>query len=144
MKGGIRSYLLADSAILAACPRVYSFPAPNNAAKPYMILSRVSSQIQNLIGSSLDIYDESWQIDVIASTDAAAEAIKELVVTRMNIADRVEMGSYTVYSCSLAAVRDLSELEMDGGQTADIRISLEFSMIRDREATPVVPPPEEE
>jgi hypothetical protein len=106
------------------------------------MLSRVSASIQNLISSSLNIYEETWQIDVIASSESTAEALKELIITRMNIADRVEMGSYTVYSCSLSGVNDLSELEMEGGQMADIRISLDFTMIRDREATPVVPPPE--
>lgn len=139
MKTGIRTYLLADSAILAACPRIYSFPAGNNETKPYIMISRIAEEIENTIGESLNTYMESWQIDVIASLDSTAEAIKELIITRMNIADRVEMGRYTVYSCSLTATRDLSELEMDGGQTADIRISLEFMIHRDRTETPVIP-----
>lgn len=135
MKAGLKSYILADTAIAAACPNVFSFPAPQDASKPYMMLSRVSESIQNLIGSSLNIYEETWQIDIIASTDLSAEAIKELLITRLNIADRVEMGSYTVYSCTFTNCLETTALEMDGGETADIRKTLEFSMIRDRTAT---------
>jgi len=138
MKDGIRTYLLADAtlkAALAAITAVYSFPAPQDAAKPYLVLSRASAVIENLIGSSLDIYDESWQVDVMASTDATAESVKELVVGRLNIADRVEMGSYTVYSCSLDNVIDNSDLEMNGSETGDIRKTILFSVKRDRTAT---------
>jgi len=136
MKKGIRTYLLADTAINAACSNIYSFPAPLSAVKPYMMLSRVSGSIDNTISGSLDVYRETWQVDIIASTDAAAEAIKELVVSRLNCADRVEMGSYTVYSCSLSNIGDNSALEMDGGDNADIRTTLEFEIVRDRTATP--------
>lgn len=135
MKAGIRSYLLADSAFAAACPRVYSFPAPQGAAKPYAMLSRVSGSIDNLASGSLDVYRESWQLDVIASADAEAEAIKELAVGRLNCADRVLMGAYFVYSCQLSGVFDNSDLEMDGGESADIRTTLEFNLVRDRTAT---------
>lgn len=135
MKAGIRTYLLADSAILAACPRVYSFPAPQDAAKPYIMLSCASETIENLIGSSLDIYNEQWQIDIIASTDVSAESIKELVISRLNIADRVEMGTYTVYSCSFAGCVPTTDLEMTGGETSDIRKTLTFDFQRDRTAT---------
>lgn len=139
MKAGLRTYLLADAtlkAALATATSVYSFPAPEGATMPYLMLSRVSGEIQNLAASSLNVYVEDWQVDVYATTDLAAEAIKELVVGRLNLADRVEMGSYTVYSCSLAGVTDNSELEMTGSETAIYRITLEFQLIRDRTATP--------
>jgi len=136
MKKGIRAYLLADTAIKAACPNVYSFPAPLSAVKPYMMLSRISGSIDNTVSSPLDIYRETWQVDIIASTDATAEAIKELVVSCLNCADRVEMGSYTVYSCSLSNIGDNSALEMDGGDNADIRTTIELDIVRDRTATP--------
>ncbi|MFQ3578671.1 MAG: hypothetical protein SNJ71_00845, partial [Bacteroidales bacterium] len=58
--------------------------------------------------------------------------IKELVISRLNIADRVEMGNYSVYSCSLESITENSEIEMIGSETADIRKSLEFILIRDR------------
>lgn len=144
MKAGIRTYLLADAtlaAALATTGSVYSFPAPEGVAMPYLMLSRLSSVIQNLIGLSLDIYVENWQIDVITGPvagggDRAAEAIKELVIARMNIADRVEMGSYTVYSCSLVGVTDNTDLEMVGTETAVTRMTLEFQLLRDRTPTP--------
>ena len=138
MKKGIRAYLLADTAIKAACPNVYSFPAEDAKTKPYMMLSRVSGSIDNTVSGSLDIYRETWQVDIIASTDAEAEAIKELVVSRMNCSDRVEMGSYTVYSCFIpdGGIHDNSALEMDGGDNADIRTTIELDIVRDRTATP--------
>lgn len=136
MKKGIRAYLLADTAIKAACPNIYSFPAEDAKTKPYMMLSRVSGSIDNTVSGSLDIYRETWQVDIIASTDATAEAIKELVVSCLNCADRVEMGSYTVYSCSLSNISDNSALEMDGGDNADIRTTIELDIVRDRTATP--------
>lgn len=140
MNAGIRTYLLADTtlkAALATTTAVYDFPAPEGAAMPYLMLSRISSVIQNLVGSSLNVYVETWQVDVIATTALAAEAIKELVISRLNCADRVEMGSYTVYSCSLAGVTDNSDLEMTGSETANIRITLDFEFVRDR--TPTTP-----
>lgn len=136
MKAGLRDYLLDDAAILVACPNVYSFPAPLSAVKPYIMLSRVSETIENTIGESLDIYEESWQVDIIAGLDATAEAIKELVISRLNCADRVEMGAYSVYSCSLTGCSDNSMLEMTGGEDSDIRKTLEFQIMRSRTATP--------
>ena len=138
MKAGIRTYLLADTtlkAALASATSVYSFPAPIGAVKPYLMTNRTSGGIMNTIGASLNVYLESWQIDVMATTDAVAEAIKELVVTRMNIADRVNMGSYWVYSSSLTNVIDNSDLEMEGGEAAAIRTTLEFEILRNKEAT---------
>ena len=136
MKAGIRTYLLALPAIATAIgTKIYSFPAPQDVAKPYIMLSRITGEIQNLIGSSLNIYNETWQIDIISNTDSEAETIKELVIGRLNIADRVEMGSYTVYSCSLNNIIENTDLEMTGGETSDIRKTLEFGFIRDRTAT---------
>lgn len=142
MKAGIRTYLLADNTLKAALSgvtAVYSFPAPQDAVKPYLLISEVSDTIQNTIGATLNIKDESWQIDVYADTDAVATAIKKLVIARMNIADRVEMGTYTVYSCSYSGGNDTSELEMTGGETASIRKTLTFDLVRDNTVTPVTP-----
>lgn len=138
MKAGLRTYLLADAtlkAALATTTSVFSFPAPQDAVMPYLMLTRVSGEIQNLASSSLNVYVENWQVDVMATTDKAAEAIKELVISRLNIADRVEMGSYTVYSCSLVQVLDNSDLEMTGSETNNVRTTAEFMLIRDRTAT---------
>jgi len=137
MKSGIRTYLLANATLAAAVgSRVYSFPAPQNATKPYLTLSRISGVPMNLIGSSLEVDVETWQVDVMASTDLSAETVKRLVANRMNVADRVEMGTFTVYSCALTGVTDNSDLEMVGGQTADIRTTLEFAITRETAPTP--------
>jgi len=142
MKSGIRTYLLADTtlkAALATTTAVYSFPAPQDAAKPYLVISEVSDTIQNTISATLNIKEESWQIDVYAADDSSATAIKKLVIARLNIADRVEMGSYTVYSCSYSGGNDTSDLEMVGSEVGDIRKTLTFDFIRDNEVTPVTP-----
>jgi hypothetical protein len=138
MKAGIRTYLLADTtlkAALATTTAIYSFPVPQDASRPYLVLSRVSGEIWNGIYESLNIYNEVWQVDVYASTDLAAESLKELVIGRLNFADRVEMGSYTVYSCSLESCLDTSELETEGGEGVICRKTLEFLLTRDRTAT---------
>ena len=101
------------------------------------MLSRISGQPMNLIGSSLEVDVETWQVDVMASTDLSAEAVKRLVSNRLNIADRVEMGSYSAYSSSLTGVTDNSDLEMVGSQTADIRTTLEFAITRETQPTVV-------
>ncbi len=136
MKAGLRTYLLADTDIDAAISGVYSFPAPQDASadtKPYLMLSRVDELIENLIGSSLDVYDEPWQIDIISTTDKAAEAVKELIMTRLNGASRVVMGNYFVYSCGLNFVRDGSELEDNANEKSLHRKIMEFQIKRNRE-----------
>jgi len=136
MKGGIRTYLLANAAIAALiATRCYSSFADVSTVKPYIVLSLINRQIQNLINSSLDIYEELWQVDVIADTDMAAEVISELIVTRLNIADRVEMGSYTVYNCSLDSIDEDVEESIGGGIARDARKILTFRFLRDRTAT---------
>ncbi len=137
MKAGIRTYLMSSATMAAAVTGVYSFPAPQEAVKPYLMLSRVAGQCQNIIGATLDIENETWQVDVMADTDRAAEIIKRLVIARLNIADRVEMGSYSCYSCTSTGVTDNSDLEMTGSETPDIRTTLTFDMIR--ETTPTSP-----
>ena len=139
MKAGIRTYLLADSTIknaLATVTAVYSFPAPMGAAMPYLLLSRVSGGIQNTLNAVVGIYIETWQVDVYASTDAVAENIRDKVIKRMNTADRVAMGEYWVYSASLTGATDNSELEMDGGESAIIRHTLDFEIVRNIDPTP--------
>jgi hypothetical protein len=137
MKAGIRTWLLADTTLknkLADAAAVYSFPAPEAAARPYLMLSRVSAEIINNVTDSLKVYREVWQVDVVATTDAAAEEIKELVIARMNVAgDRQAMGSYFVYACSFVGITDNSGLENEAGETAIIRQSLEFELIRNGE-----------
>jgi len=137
MKSGIRTWLLADATLkgkLADVAAVYSFPVPEAAARPYLILSRVSAEIMNNIGDSLKVYRESWQIDVVATTDAAAEELKELVIARMNVAgDRVAMGDYWVYACSFTGITDNTALENEAGETAIIRQSLDFELLRNGE-----------
>lgn len=136
MQAGIRAYLLANATLSAAVGgRVYSFPVPQAQAMPYLVLSRVSGTIENTIGETLNIDNEEWQVDVVASTAKAAEVIKRYVVARLNIADRVEMGSYSAYSSSLTGVTDTSGLETDGGQGAIARTSLTFNILHNVEKT---------
>lgn len=138
MKAGIREYLRTSSAIVSAIggsEKFYSFPAPQDAVVPYITISEVTDEIQNLIGSTLDIKNETWQIDIFAAEDAQAVRIKKLVIARLNIADRVEMGSYSVYSCSYSGGRDSADLETTGGETNVARKTLEFYIIRNNEVT---------
>lgn len=135
MQAGLRAYLNADATLAAAHEGVFGFPVPQGQAKPYLVLSRVSGTIENTIGETLNIDDELWQVDVVAATAKAAETIKRLVVARLNIADRVEMGSYSCYSSSLTGVNDTSDLETDGGQDAINRVSLTFNIKHNVEVT---------
>jgi len=142
MKSGIKAYLLAGTALkaaLASATSVYSFPAPQDAAMPYLVLSEVSDAIQNTIGETLDIKEESWQVDVYAANDLQAEAVKKLVIARLNVADHVEMGSYTVTSCTYSGYAEASDLEMNGSESGAIRKILTFDFIRDNEVTPITP-----
>lgn len=136
MKGGIRSYILADTNITDVVgQKCFSFPGPQDVVKPYILINRISENIIGTINASLDIYNELWQVDVYSSTDLEAEEIKELLITRLNYADRIEMGGYTVYTCTLDSVVDSSEIEMEAGESADIRKTLTLNMKRDRTPT---------
>jgi hypothetical protein len=136
MQSGIRTYLLADATLAAAVSsRVYAFPVPQAQAMPYLVLSRISGTIENTIGETLNVDNEEWQVDVVASTAKSAEVIKRYVVARLNIADRVEMGSYSAYSSSLTGVTDTTDLETSGGQGAIARTSLTFNILHNVEKT---------
>lgn len=137
MKAGLRSYILADSAIAAYIGQnCTSFPAPQGLAKPYITLTRLTCELIGTVNESLEVYNEQWQILVFSETDEEAENIMESLISRLNYSDRVEMGDYTVYTCTLSSVSDGGELEMESGENADINKTLVFSIKRDRTPTP--------
>jgi hypothetical protein len=136
MKAGLKAYILADSNITAVIgQKCYSFPAPQDAAKPYIVLNRISELVIGTVNESLNICNELWQIDVYSDTDLEAENINDLLIDRLDYADRVEMGSYTVYTSSFDSEIDGSEIEMEASENADIRKTLTFAIKRDRTPT---------
>lgn len=135
MKKAIRDYLLADTALGAAVTGVYSYPAPATAAFPFLLLSRISCvpfvETADDIGTT--DYDEEWQIDVHAQTDLSAEAVKELVVSRMRIDVPAAMGAERVHFCRFDSENQMAEdMEPDGSRSPRFVKSLNFTLQRQR------------
>ena len=133
IKASIRDYLLANSAVsalLANSAACYSFPAPRSAARPYMMLSRIDEQDERTINEFIDVRYEQWQVDVVADTDAEAEELKDAVIDCLQCADRVQMGTYWVYSSTLIGSEDTSELEDNDSEHRTCRMTRTFDIRR--------------
>ena len=131
MKAAIRTFLLSKSSITGIVgTRIYSFPAPQNATMPYIMISRTfETPGRNLVAPD-ERYRESWQIDAYASTDTEAESIKEAVRNELDLCTRYTMGDYTIYNSFMQNSNDLSELENAGGQESIHRKQMDFIIIR--------------
>lgn len=131
MKKALRNFILSDSAITAIIStRCYSFPAPQGADMPYLMLQRiVENPGRNLVGTD-ERYREIWQIDSYASTDQAAEELKNAVRSKCDVCAPFTMGDFTIYNMFLDSSNDLSELELDGGQVGIYRKQMDFVVIR--------------
>ena len=132
-KTGLRTYLLADTNITALIgQQVYSYPVPQDAATPYLILSRVSQTPyqDDTATEDLEMLDETWQVDIIADSDLIAEPIQIAVYNRLHRADRVEMGSYFVQTSTFSRSNDDADIKMNGTESIDARKILDFDIKR--------------
>ncbi len=128
-KGALRTYLLADAAISGLVDdRIYSFPAPQGAAYPYVVFNRIAGFDIQSASSSADIDSDTWQFDVYGSTYATALAVSDAIRARLTVLNNTLFDSYRVHNCRHQMTNDLSELESDGSQDRIVRIQSDFKI----------------
>ena len=131
MKKALRNFILSDSAITAIIStRCYSFPAPQGAEMPYLMLQRiVENPGRNLVAPD-ERYREIWQVDCYDTTDEACEELKNAVRSKLDVCAPFTMGDFTIYNMFMDSSNDLSELELQGGQAGIYRKQMDFVVIR--------------
>ena len=131
MKTAIRNYALADTAITdIIVARWYSFPAPENATYPYVMVSRIVETPDRHLTAPTEKYRELWQFDCYARSDAEAEALKIAVRTRFDKCAPFTMGSWTIWNMYLESSNDFSGIEMGGSENGLYRRQMDFVVIR--------------
>jgi len=137
MKEALRTYMLTKTIITdIVSSDIYSFPAPQGQALPFIMLTRVSEEAgRNLIAPD-ERYREVWQIDCYHSSDQSAETLKNAVRVSLDICSPFTMGDYTIYNMFMDYSNDLSELEQKGGQEGVYRKQMDFIVIRKKTKNP--------
>ena len=140
MKTALRDKLLSITELtdIIGSSGVYSFPAPQGAAMPYLMLSLITS-VRSSSGCAVkqSSYNEEWQIDIYADTDVEAEEIRAVIEDNMISVGEADWGSASngyirIHSSILISVTDNSSLEDDDGQNRIVRKTIELHIIREK------------
>jgi len=135
MKTALRNLIISKSDITDIVEsRVYSFPAPQGAVMPYLLVQRITETPGRNLNAPNELYREMWQIGCYAETDSEAERLKNAVREHLDICSPFTMGDFTVYNMFLESSNDLSELELSGGQQGVYRRNMDFIIIRKKTA----------
>ncbi len=137
MKESLRNYILADPTIAGIIStRCYSFPAPQKATMPYILLTRLVEEPNRTLVAPNNRYREMWQVDCYARKDSAAENLKIAVRDRLDVCTPFVMGSFNIFNIFMQSSDDLSELELKGGQQGLYRKEIDIVIIRNKTANP--------
>lgn len=140
----LRKRLLDDSNITAVvgASGVYSFPAPQDAEYPYLIIGRVTGyEYQNLATVHGDVEVEQWQVDVWSDNEAQKDTLSRLVRNRLNQTDPNTWdnygatGYYSIHRCHLDTRTTLNETADDASQRTFYRDVLTFDVTHSLDVT---------
>ena len=131
-QSALRTYLLADSEItdIVGSNGVYSFPAPQKADLPYILVSRTTHTVVNNLLNAEGVRREEWQLDCLSYTTSEVETLQEAVISRVNNASPITMSGFDVFLMIVDNVTDLSELEDDGSQKTARRRTIQLIVKR--------------
>jgi hypothetical protein len=131
MKTSLRNFLLSDTGITdLISTRCYSFPAPQKAVMPYILMTRITEEPGRTLSKPNERYREIWQIDCYALEDDEAEELKIAVRTKLDVCAPFVMGSFNIFNSFMESSNDFSELELKGGQQGVYRKQMDFIIIR--------------
>lgn len=138
----INSYAIGN--YVAMCVGIYSYPAPQSKALPYMTVDRVTTEeVLNKLDGAATVVMESWQVSIFADTDDKAESIKDDVVAALNIVNPTTWSDdgfanyYTVDTSIFITDATIPDLDVDGSQNAIIHKPLIFTIKRSLATTPI-------
>jgi len=112
--------------------KIFSFPAPQNVEHPYIMISRVGNETENVLGGALDFENDVFQIDVYSGDYGEANSLEDVIVTALNMVNHTTIGNYHVFSIIKNYAQDLSFLENDNSQNKIIRKQIDFIVRRER------------
>lgn len=136
-KGALRSYLLADAAIIALVgQRIYSPVAPQGVTKPYLIIQKIGKQERLKTTTALSgVVMERWQIDAYSDDSDQCEALAKAVCDGLDLKYDENWSGYKIYLSEWENENNLSESEIEGSETMSNRIQQDFSIKRSYEKT---------
>ena len=109
MKAALRSYLLADSTIAGMIiDRIYWQQRERGEPLPCLVLTRVSGTTGQTHGGADTLVRSRIQVNCLADTRAAADALESAVMARLNGRAFTQDG-VTFSTCQHIAARDLTE-----------------------------------
>jgi hypothetical protein len=109
MKEAFRAYLLADTAIAALIgDRAYWQQRERGEALPCVVLTRVSGSTGQTHGGADNLVRSRIQVNCLAATRAAADALERAVMARLN-GKAFAQDEVTFSTCQQIAARDLTE-----------------------------------
>lgn len=136
----VNSYDLGD--YVAMCVGVYSFPAPQAASMPYVLLNDTTTdEVLNKLNGPATVVMETWQLSCFAESDLVCSQVKDAVVDAMNLVNPTTWSEdgfanvYTVDTSVFVSHTTIEELEDDGSQTPTIHKPLGFTVKRSFDTT---------
>jgi hypothetical protein len=132
-KANLRAHIIANPAVFALIgDRCYSFPAPQGAIKPYIVLQRISEVGDRNLSGTNERYTERWQVNVYSSTETTAEAVKEALKSALDLAVPFDMTNFRIYCMYMEVSGDEADFENEAGQESIINKRMDFIVIRKR------------
>lgn len=120
----MRARLTTDSALVALVgPRIFPGRAAQDSARPYMIYSRVSTDRPLGFSGLAGINETRLQIDIIADSQATAEAIAVRI--------RATMDGYLGTSAGVLVLGSWVEEEQDNSEPLDGSDSTLYRVVLD-------------
>jgi len=136
----VNAYIVGD--YVAVCVGVYSFPAPQSATLPYILIADISTdEVLNKLDGQATVLFESWQLSCFAETDGECDTIKDAVVDAMNLVNPTTWSddgfatAYTVDTAVFISHTTIEDTDNDGTQTPTIHKPLTFMIKRSIAAT---------
>lgn len=126
-QGALRTYLLSDAALSAlVSDRIYSFTAPQNTIKPYVIIQYISrNTIDNLVDFSGRVIDR-WQIDAYAETADEVQSVANAIFEKLHLKHHETWSGYKVDSVKFDNDNSFPEPVDNGSEKVYHRIQQDF------------------
>ena len=114
IRSEVRTYLQTIAAVTTlVSTRIYAMTAPNSAAYPFVIITRVSSDHQHHVTDSAGLVRDRLQLNIFAATAISLNNVCEALRNALDTYAGA-MGATTVRDCKLEDETDDSTAPSDG------------------------------
>jgi len=116
MKGTLITFLKTDTTLTGLVSDIVSHPAGQNVSLSYVTVQRLTDDPESTISTAADYSVSTWQLNVYASTDLAAEAIYQAIKDKIHICGPQSTTPYTIEAATVTGAVDSYEWPDDDGQ----------------------------